>query len=117
DDQNVLCLGADARSMATAINRVIEMGGGQVVARGDEVLAEIALPIAGIMTDATPDEVVRADNELRDAARSLGATADNPFAWFMFTQLTTLPHYALIDRGLVAYESLSLIDPVLGAAG
>jgi adenine deaminase len=116
DDQNVLCLGADAQSMATAINRVSELGGGQVVACGDEILAEIALPIAGIMTDASPHEVVKADGELRDAAKSLGATPDNPFAWFLFTQLTTLPHYSLIDRGLVDYASLSLIDPVLGAA-
>lgn len=116
DDQNVLCLGADVRSMVTAINRVSELGGGQVVARGDEILAEIALPIAGNMTDARPHDVVSAEGKLCDAAKSLGARPDNPFARFMFTQITTLPYYALIDRGLVGYETLSLIDPVLGPA-
>lgn len=41
DDGNVVCLGADIESMATACNRVAQLGGGQVVARKDEILAEL----------------------------------------------------------------------------
>ena len=113
DDQNVVCIGADTESMATAINRVSELGGGQVVAKGRRILAELPLPIAGIMTDLEPDEVVEAEARLNEAARSLGVRPAKPFAWLMFTTITTLPHYALTDKGFVEHKSLSYVSPVI----
>lgn len=116
DDGNVVCLGADTLSMATAVNRIAELGGGQVVAKGTEVLAELPLPIAGIMTDLPPNEVRDQELNLNRASRSLGVAPEKPFAWLMFTTITTLPFYSLTDRGFVEHKSLSYMDPVLGGA-
>jgi adenine deaminase len=112
DDENIVCIGADTKAMATAINRVIELDGGQVVARGSEVLAELALPIAGIMSDLEPHEMVVAEDELTAAAHELGCSLANPFMWLIFTPITAIPEYALIDRGFVQQATLSFCSPV-----
>jgi adenine deaminase len=117
DDQNVLCVAADLESMATAINRLAALGGGQVVTRGTEVLAELALPVAGMLSDISAAEMVEAEAALEAAAHTLGALPERPFARFLFTQITTMPDWSLTDQGLVEYASLSYVDPVLGSVG
>jgi adenine deaminase len=117
DDQNVLCVAADLESMATAINRLAALGGGQVVAHGNEVLAELPLPVAGMLSDISAAEMVAAEAALEAAAHTLGELPERPFARFLFTQITTLPEWSLTDRGLVEYASLSYVDPVLGPVG
>ncbi|MHB8694878.1 MAG: adenine deaminase C-terminal domain-containing protein [Solirubrobacteraceae bacterium] len=114
DDQNVLVVAADLESMATAINRIAELRGGQVVARGTEILAELALPVAGMLSDISAQEMVDAEAALEAAARTLGELPERPFARFLFTQITTLPEWSLTDKGLVEYATLSYVDPVLG---
>jgi adenine deaminase len=117
DDQNVLCVAADLESMATAINRLAALGGGQVVAQGTKVLAELALPVAGMLSDMSAAEMVAAEAALEAAAHTLGELPERPFARFLFTQITTLPEWSLTDQGLVEYASLSYVDPVLGPVG
>ena len=114
DDENVVCIGADTLSMATAINRVAELNGGQVIARGNEILTELPLPIAGIMTDLPPEELAAQEHKLKDVARSLGCAVEDPFMWLIFTPITAIPEYAIIDRGFVEQATLSFVDPVLG---
>jgi adenine deaminase len=116
DDQNVLVVAADLQSMATAINRIAELGGGQVVARGTAVLAELALPVAGNLSDISAEEMVAAEAALEAAAHTLGELPERPFARFLFTQITTLPEWSLTDKGLVEYATLSYVDPVVGPA-
>jgi adenine deaminase len=116
DDQNVLVVAADLESMATAVNRMAQLGGGIVVARGDAVLAELALPVAGNLTDAGCDEVVAAEIAIEAAAHTLGDLPERPFARFLFTQISTMPHLSLTSGGLVEYATLSYVHPVLGAA-
>jgi adenine deaminase len=113
DDENVVCIGANTESMATAINRVIELNGGQVVARGDEVLAELPLPLAGIMSDMTPAEMVEAEDRLIAAAGELGCGLANPFMWLIFLPITAIPQYALLDRGFVEQATLSFCSPLV----
>ena len=113
DDENIVCLGADVESMVTACNRIIEMNGGQVVARGSEVTAELALPIAGIMSDLAPEEMMETEDQLIAAAQELGCQLPNPFMWLMFLPITAIPEYALIDRGFVEQATLSFCSPVL----
>lgn len=58
------------------------------------------------MTDLEPEEVREKEGQLNRAARLLGATPEKPFAWLMFTTITTLPFYSLTDRGFVEHKSL-----------
>ncbi|MCB2125723.1 MAG: adenine deaminase, partial [Rhodobacteraceae bacterium] len=91
DHHNIAVVGADYADMALAANRMAEIEGGFVVARGGEVLAELGLPVAGLMS-LDPFETVR-DRlvALRAAARSLGVVLEEPFLQLAFLALPVIP--------------------------
>ncbi|MEQ9242430.1 adenine deaminase [Roseovarius indicus] len=109
DHHNIVCVGMDYDDMALAANRLSELEGGFVVTRGGEVLAELALPVAGLMS-LEPFEVVR-DRlvELRDAAKSLGVTLTEPFLQLAFLALPVIPALKITDRGMVDVTKFEII--------
>ncbi|MDJ0995046.1 MAG: adenine deaminase [Dinoroseobacter sp.] len=109
DHHNIACVGADYADMALAANRLSDIEGGFVVARDGRVLAELALPIAGLMSDA-PFEQVRDDLiALRKAAKSLGVTLAEPFLQLAFLALPVIPALKITDRGLVDVTRFEII--------
>jgi len=116
DDDNVICVGADLRDMAFAINHLTRMGGGHVVVDGLSVKAELALPIGGICTDARPEEVKDKEKRLKEAAWELGSDLREPFMAMAFLPITAIPQYAITDKGLVDCSSKRVISPLLGPA-
>ncbi|MEM9392723.1 MAG: adenine deaminase [Pseudomonadota bacterium] len=109
DHHNIACVGTDYADMARAANRLSEIEGGFVVARDGKVLAELPLPIAGLMSDA-PFEQVRDDLiALRDAARSLGVTLAEPFLQLAFLALPVIPALKITDRGMVDVTRFEII--------
>jgi adenine deaminase len=111
DHHNIAVVGADPADMALAVNRLAEIEGGFVVAEGGRVLAELALPIAGLMSLA-PFEQVRDDLiALRHAARSLGVTLDEPFLQLAFLCLPVIPHLKITDHGMVDVDRFEVISP------
>ena len=78
DAHNLIVVGASDDDMAVCVRRLVELGGGIVVVRDEVVLAELALPVAGLMSDRPSAAVAAALGELRGAARSLGV--DGPGA-------------------------------------
>lgn len=114
DHHNLIVLGADDQSMMTAARAVVEMRGGMAVAEGEQVLARLALPIAGLMSDRSIERV-RADlDELSRAARQLGATMPDPFMALSFLGLEVIPSLKLTDRGLVDVDRFRLVPLFVG---
>jgi adenine deaminase len=101
DHHNLVVAGADDVSMMTAARRVAQLNGGMVAAEGERVLAEVPLPLAGLMSPA-PVEVVReqVDAILR-AAGALGSRLHDPFMTMSFLALEVIPALKLTARGLV----------------
>jgi adenine deaminase len=97
--------------MAFAVTRLGQIEGGFVVVEGGRVLAELALPIAGLMS-LEPFEAVR-DNliALRAAARSLGVTLEEPFLQLAFLCLPVIPHLKITDHGMVDVDRFEVIGP------
>jgi adenine deaminase len=110
DHHNLVVIGADDTSMKTAARAVIALGGGLAAADGDQVLGTLALPVAGLMTDAPIDEVRAGYDELIAYARALGSTMHDPFMVMSFMGLEVIPKLKLTDFGLVDVEQFSLID-------
>jgi adenine deaminase len=109
DHHNLVVIGADDRSMATAARAVAAAGGGLAVAAGDEVLALLPLPIAGLMS-AEPVEWVRERmDELLAAARELGAAVHDPFMAMSFLTLEVIPALKITDLGLVDVERFEAV--------
>lgn len=101
DSHNICVVGVGAEDMAAAVNRVIALGGGFVVTAGGEVKAELALPLAGLMS-LEPHEAVRQKLlALRAAAVALGCGLPEPFLQVAFLPLTVIPHLKISDFGMV----------------
>jgi adenine deaminase len=109
DSHNITVVGADDADMALAANRLGEIGGGFVVTEGGAVRAEMALPIAGLMSDLPYEAVRDALLPLRKEARALGETLTEPFLQVAFLPLPVIPHLKISDRGLVDVDRFELI--------
>lgn len=109
DAHNLIVVGCDDASMMTAARRVGELGGGLVAATGAEVLAEVPLPIAGLMADCPLETVRRQMDELVSAARRLGSELHDPLMTLGFLALEVIPELKLTDRGLVDVEGFEIV--------
>ncbi|PQV56232.1 adenine deaminase [Defluviimonas denitrificans] len=109
DHHNIAVVGADYADMALAANRLSEIEGGFVVALGGRVLAELALPVAGLMSLRPFEEVREALVALRAAARSLGVTLEEPFLQLAFLALPVIPALKITDRGMVDVTKFEII--------
>ncbi|OPZ58391.1 MAG: Adenine deaminase [Synergistetes bacterium ADurb.Bin520] len=101
DSHNILCVGTDDGDMVAAARAVEVMGGGLAVACDGEVLARLALPIGGLMSDRPLEEIASGWESLRFAARQLGCTLHEPFMHLSFLALPVIPALKITDRGLV----------------
>jgi adenine deaminase len=101
DHHNLIVAGADDESMTTAARRVGTLHGGMVVASGARVLAEVPLPLGGLMSAEPVEAVTRQVGAALAAARSLGATLHDPFMAMSFLALEVMPELKLTDRGLI----------------
>ena len=112
DDNNIICVGANTDDMAVAINHLIEIGGGQCAVENGKVLADIPLPICGLMADVSVEEMAEMEKKLNQAGYSLGSGLKRPFFFIIFLSITAIPEYAMTDRGLVAHATRTVIDPI-----
>lgn len=101
DHHNIVVVGADDRSMETAVRAVAETGGGMAAAEGETVLARLPLPIAGLMSDQPIETVRREMDAVLAAARALGSELPNPLMTLSFLALEVIPELKLTDQGLV----------------
>lgn len=109
DHHNIAVVGVDYGDMALAANRLSQIEGGFVVACEGRVLAELALPVAGLMS-LEPFETVRsALFELRRAAKSLGVVLEEPFLQLAFLALPVIPALKITDRGMVDVTRFEII--------
>jgi len=104
DTHNLVVFGRDAADMALAANTVIASGGGVAVARRGEVLAHVALPIAGILSPLPAAELAAVQKRVQDAAIEIGLdapTLTQPLFQVMLSSLACLPGPHVTDVGLI----------------
>jgi adenine deaminase len=109
DHHNLVVVGADDPSMMTAARRVAALHGGMVVADGDRILAELALPLGGLMSHLPVEEVHRQMAAAVAAARTLGSPLHDPFMTVSFLALEVIPSLKLTDKGLVDVDRFELV--------
>ncbi len=109
DAHNLVVVGTSDDAMAFAVRRLANVGGGIVVTDGASVLAELPLPVAGLLSDAPLAEVVASSRALVAAAVELGCTLEAPFQHLAFLALSVIPSLKLTDRGLVDVDRFELV--------
>lgn len=110
DSHNITVVGADDGDMAAAVNRIIDMQGGFVVADKGEILAELPLPLAGLMSLEPFEAVSDHLHALRTAAKGLGCVLPEPFLQVAFLALPVIPHLKLTDRGLFDVDKFAFVE-------
>jgi adenine deaminase len=102
DSHNIICVGENDADMALAANRITENRGGIVVVKNGEILAELPLEIAGLMSDKPLREVNALLENAKEAAYTLGVGKEiDPFMTLSFMSLPVIPTLRLTTRGVV----------------
>ncbi len=104
DSHNMIVVGVDDASIFKAARHLNKIGGGLVVTDGDRVVADLPLPIAGLMSDKSAPEVIAALTEFTRYFRSEGLTNTEPLMTLSFMALPVIPKLKITDRGLVDVE-------------
>lgn len=107
---NIICVGKSDEDIASAVRRVVELQGGIVVVGGGMTLAQLPLPVAGLMSDEPLETVVKNLKILKETARGLGCRLENPFSVLSFLALPVIPELRLTDRGLIDVNKFKLVD-------
>jgi adenine deaminase len=116
DSHHMLIVGTDENDMALAANTLAEVGGGQVVVRGGELLAIVELPIAGLMSDEPAPDVAAKAEAVLEAFQACGCTMNNANMQLSLLALVVIPALRISDKGLVDVEQFKVI-PVLEPVG
>ncbi len=110
DHHNIVVVGADDQSMLAAARAVADTRGGMVAVDGDTILAQLPLPIAGLMSDQPIERVRDQMDELLKAAHRLGSPLHDPFMAMSFLALPVIPSLKLTDHGLVDVDEFHLVS-------
>ena len=113
DNHNIIVLGTNFEDMAVAVNRVVELTGGQVVVDGGQVIEEVEYPICGLLSDLSAEELAAEKKKLNKAIHERGSEIAIPFMFLSFICLAAIPLYAVTDKGFIDVINQKIIDPVL----
>ncbi|RLG35880.1 adenine deaminase [Methanosarcinales archaeon] len=110
DSHNIVVVGSDDSDMIAAIREIERVGGGQTVVKDGSVLATLALPIAGLISDKPLEEVRIRLLELREAAKELGCGLKDPFMTLSFMALPVIPSLKVTDKGLFDVLNFEFVE-------
>jgi adenine deaminase len=112
DSHNLVVAGDNDADMLAAVKDVKKIGGGFSLCGGGQVLANLPLPVAGLMSDRPAEEVAAALERLIETARRELGLPDsfNPLMKLVFLTLPVIPELKLTCNGLFDVSSFSLVD-------
>ena len=114
DAHNVIVVGVDDVAMARVVERLRALGGGIVVADAEGVLAELPLPVAGLLSDRPLAEVLEASHAVNRAVERLGVSCPAPVQVLSFLALSVIPALKITDRGLVDVARREVVPLAVG---
>lgn len=104
DAHNIVVVGVSDTDMLVAAQRVVELHGGLVTAVNDEIVAELPLPIGGIISDRSLPEVSAKLEVMEQSANELGSSLISPFGLLAFMALSVIPKARVTDRGFIMVQ-------------
>ncbi len=114
DSHNIVAVGTSDQEILAAIRHVQGMNGGLVVVDEGEVIASLALPVAGLMSDQDYMSVNQSLHSLHEGLARIGSPkAFNPFLALAFLTLPVIPELKLTDKGLFEFASFSHINVLI----
>ncbi len=113
DSHNLVVAAANDTDLFAAARHLIRMQGGLCVLSDGKILAEVPLPIAGLMSLERADVLRGQLQQLHQAAATLGITLRRPFMALSFLTLSVIGALKLTDHGLIDVDRFERIDVLL----
>ena len=111
DSHNLVVAGMDDTDMIIAAKYISSIGGGLCVVLDKHVIANLPLPIAGLMSDSSVESVISSLNAVNEACLKLGSSVvKDPFMLLSFLALPVIPSLKLTDKGLVDVDTFQFTD-------
>ena len=101
DTSCIIVVGASDADMAAAVNRIAALRGGAVVVHDGAVLAELPLPVFGLISEWPLDRLAQAIGQINQRAAGLGVTFPDPFLSLVTLTGAAIPHLRICEEGLV----------------
>jgi adenine deaminase len=108
DSHHMIIVGTDREMMAAAANRLQEIGGGITVWKDGSEIAQVPLPIAGLMSDRPAAEVAGKATRMVEAMAECGCTLNNAYMQHSLLALVVIPEMRISDLGLVDVRTFQL---------
>ncbi|NLE09115.1 MAG: adenine deaminase [Dehalococcoidales bacterium] len=109
DSHNIVVVGTCDEDILAAVEELKKMGGGLAAVSGGTVTGRQALPVAGLLSEKSLEEVVNGLDTLEKTVAGMGVTLPSPFSVLSFLALPVIPELRLTDRGIVDVLEFRLI--------
>ena len=109
DSHNLIVVGKTIQEIVVAANALIKSGGGLCVVDGKNVTALLELPLAGLISLKTGNEIFHEIKKLKNEYIKLGISLEEPFIQMAFLALPVIPKIKLTDKGLFDFSTFSYI--------
>ncbi|MGC8611710.1 MAG: adenine deaminase [Athalassotoga sp.] len=112
DSHNISVIGTNDTDMVVAVNEILRIKGGIVIAKDGKIVSELPLSIGGLMSELPMEKVVEKIKELKRIARDFGCIINDPFMVLSFVQLAVIPKIRITNLGLVDVTKGAFVDVV-----
>ncbi|MCR4829491.1 MAG: adenine deaminase [Bacteroidales bacterium] len=113
DSHNIVVAGVEDESIVAAVNEIVALKGGLVVADGEGDIESLPLPVAGLMSDEPVEQVCSQYERLNERCHQLGSSLRAPFMTLSFMALPVIPDLKMTDKGLFdvrKWDFVSVVD-------
>ncbi|KXB07575.1 adenosine deaminase [candidate division MSBL1 archaeon SCGC-AAA382K21] len=110
DSHNLLVLGTNDDDMASATNKLAEVGGGIISVSDGEILAMVKLPIAGLMSKLSLKETNKKMKKVSESWKELGCKIESPFSTMVLLALPVIPELRITDKGLIDANNFEILE-------
>lgn len=115
DSHNIIVVGTTDKQILTAVKKIIEIKGGYVVVKNNQVIASLPLPVAGLMSDQSWEKVYQQAEKLNASVhQQLTPSLTNPFMILSFLALPVIPKLKITDKGLFDVTKFRFVDLIIG---
>ena len=101
DSHNMIIIGTNDDDMYRAAVEIVKSQGGKVVIENGKTLAKLELPIAGLISDKSSEEVISQLQVLNEAVKRIHCKIKDPFMSMAFLSLPVIPELKISDKGLI----------------
>jgi adenine deaminase len=114
DSHHMLVVGTDEQDMALATNKLAEFNGGQIVVRKGQVIGQVELNIAGLLSSERVEKVAEKVATIITGFKTCGCTLNNPNMQLSLLALVVIPELRISDKGLVDVTRFEFLPVVQG---